>query len=515
MLNGSMKSKLVVHSTPTCAPMVVASTSAATPCPEFMWCQRSDRVYVTIKVADCTDAEVNVTPDMVFTFSGTGHGMCGRARVQARGGAGAAVVPEECCWFASGPSVRVRLQKANVGPYWAGLLAGKRKMPQLKVDWASWLDEDEENERSTAPNGFDVSEMKMQLVGSDKDPLYRDLDRFDSSTSPDEGEEMNSILIDEGESKLADVNLKMKALDYEKEEVAKARARRFELRKRTREAQLAQQQRERDLRFGRPARDLTTEEEELLAAADGLYAQLKQEKEREKAYWLGKWWHQRRPERRKMEVAEPLARDAAKEAVAQELDALKARGIDPTSAGARRAGAARLFARAVRRARQIQRVGLDVRREAARADGGGAQVLRAGHRHQRHGRSRAGAGGAAPENLPLSLQMKQFTDEADAAAAIALRVRTTATMKKTGRRATTTVTAGSLRRRHNRPRRRVRGRRSARPHCRGRPRRGRRHLGARGERRAVGEDEDSDDLALALEDNDEKQEGDDDAGVVV
>ena len=267
--------------------MVVASTSAATPCPEFMWCQRSDRVYVTIKVADCTDAEVNVTPDMVFTFSGTGHGMCGRREYKLEAELGAAVVPEECCWFASGPSVRVRLQKANVGPYWAGLLAGKRKMPQLKVDWASWLDEDEENERSTAPNGFDVSEMKMQLVGSDKDPLYRDLDRFDSSTSPDEGEEMNSILIDEGESKLADVNLKMKALDYEKEEVAKARARRFELRKRTREAQLAQQQRERDLRFGRPARDLTTEEEELLAAADGLYAQLKQEKEREKAYWLG------------------------------------------------------------------------------------------------------------------------------------------------------------------------------------------------------------------------------------
>ena len=232
--------------------MVVASTSAATPCPEFMWCQRSDRVYVTIKVADCTDAEVNVTPDMVLTFSGTGHGMCGRREYKLEAELGAAVVPEECCWFASGPSVRVRLQKANVGPYWAGLLAGKRKMPQLKVDWASWLDEDEENERSTAPNGFDVSEMKMQLVGSDKDPLYRDLDRFDSSTSPDEGEEMNSILIDEGESKLADVNLKMKALDYEKEEVAKARARRFELRKRTREAQLAQQQRERDLRFGRP-----------------------------------------------------------------------------------------------------------------------------------------------------------------------------------------------------------------------------------------------------------------------
>ena len=30
------------------------------------------------------------------------------------------------------------------------------------------------------------------------EPLYRNLDRFDSSTTPDEGEETNSILIDEG-----------------------------------------------------------------------------------------------------------------------------------------------------------------------------------------------------------------------------------------------------------------------------------------------------------------------------
>ena len=68
-------------------------------------------------------------------------------------GARGAVVASECLWFVCGPSVRVRLQKAKVGPYWPGLLANKRKMAQLKVDWASWLDEDEEHERSSAPNG--------------------------------------------------------------------------------------------------------------------------------------------------------------------------------------------------------------------------------------------------------------------------------------------------------------------------------------------------------------------------
>ena len=33
------------------------------------------------------------------------------------------------------------------------------------------------------------------MVSSDKDPLYRDLDKFSSSETPDEGEETNSILI--------------------------------------------------------------------------------------------------------------------------------------------------------------------------------------------------------------------------------------------------------------------------------------------------------------------------------
>lgn len=84
-------------------------------------------------------------------------------------------------------------------------------MVQLKVDWQSWLDEDEENERSAAPNGFDAAEMKMMMVGSDKDPLYRDLDKTSSSDTPDEGEEQNSILIDEGVNSVDDLQVRVPA----------------------------------------------------------------------------------------------------------------------------------------------------------------------------------------------------------------------------------------------------------------------------------------------------------------
>ena len=47
--------------------------------PQFMWCQRSDRVYVTIKVSDCTDAHVAVTSTNQLEFSGHGIAAMWRA----------------------------------------------------------------------------------------------------------------------------------------------------------------------------------------------------------------------------------------------------------------------------------------------------------------------------------------------------------------------------------------------------------------------------------------------------
>ena len=100
-------------------------------------------------------------------------------------------------------------------------------------------------------------------------------------------------------------------------ETAKTREARHTLRRKTRAAQKFAEQRERDLRYGRPTRDLTAEEVELLAisarsprdlraissaralgcliwqvellaGADGLYERLKGEKAAEKEFWLSK-----------------------------------------------------------------------------------------------------------------------------------------------------------------------------------------------------------------------------------
>ena len=44
--------------------------------PECVWCQRSGHVYVTIKVAACTDAHVIVTSANQLDFSGHGSTLC-------------------------------------------------------------------------------------------------------------------------------------------------------------------------------------------------------------------------------------------------------------------------------------------------------------------------------------------------------------------------------------------------------------------------------------------------------
>ena len=86
----------------------MASSSALTT-PEFMWCQRSDRLYVTIKVADCAKPSVHIADD-VLKFRGVGHGMCGTREYGFELALAGGVDVTRCRWFVCGPSVRVLLE---------------------------------------------------------------------------------------------------------------------------------------------------------------------------------------------------------------------------------------------------------------------------------------------------------------------------------------------------------------------------------------------------------------------
>mmetsp|Transcript_15419 Transcript_15419/g.46937 ORF Transcript_15419/g.46937 Transcript_15419/m.46937 type:complete len:326 (+) Transcript_15419:669-1646(+) len=121
---------------------------------------------------------------------------------------------------------------------------------------------------------------------------------------------------------------KFKALEIEKEARKRSKAERRQLRERTLDAQSAAAQRERDLRYNRPARELTAEELDLIQGAPTLRARLKAQKAAESRYWLSRPHHQMRPKQDDVEKAAEAARKAAKDALAQRVQAMAQVGVD-------------------------------------------------------------------------------------------------------------------------------------------------------------------------------------------
>eukprot|EP00964_Phaeocystis_antarctica_P072283 scaffold44180_cov54-Phaeocystis_antarctica.AAC.2 len=140
---------------------------------------------------------------------------------------------------------------------------------------------------------------------SEEDEFYKDPDHM--TTSESEGEEESSVMLDDGMNDLDAVKVKFAKFDEEKEVRDRTQLERRQLREATRDAvRLAElrgltltlaltltltpaltlttnpyqvrfaELRGRDLRFGRPSRPLTAEEEELIAGAPTLRARLKE-----------------------------------------------------------------------------------------------------------------------------------------------------------------------------------------------------------------------------------------------
>jgi len=92
-------------------------------------------------------------------------------------------------------------------------------------------------------------------------------------------------MLDDGMNDLEAVQAKFAKFDEEKQVRDRSKQERRALREATRDALRFSEQRGRDLRFGRPTRPLTAEEEELIAGAPTLRARLKASKAAEKAHF--------------------------------------------------------------------------------------------------------------------------------------------------------------------------------------------------------------------------------------
>ncbi|KAI4341686.1 hypothetical protein MLD38_026380 [Melastoma candidum] len=134
--------------------------------PEVKWAQRVDKVYLTVVLADCKDAKINLDPEGVFNFSG-------------KAGSDNNLYEIKLELF---DKVNVEESKINIGVrnifcilekaekvWWKKLLRGDGKPPHyVKVDWDKWVDEDEDSGTGDLDlGGMDFS--KFGGMGGDMD----------------------------------------------------------------------------------------------------------------------------------------------------------------------------------------------------------------------------------------------------------------------------------------------------------------------------------------------------------
>ncbi|KAK7396884.1 hypothetical protein VNO78_18046 [Psophocarpus tetragonolobus] len=111
--------------------------------PEVKWAQRVDKVYVTVQLADSKNAKVDLTPEGVFTFSGSAGAEDHQYELKLE--LFDKVNVEESKINLGVRSIFCVVQKAENG-WWKRLLRGEGKPPHyVKVDWDKWVDEDEDD----------------------------------------------------------------------------------------------------------------------------------------------------------------------------------------------------------------------------------------------------------------------------------------------------------------------------------------------------------------------------------
>lgn len=117
------------------------------------WFQRKETLSIDIEVPDVEDPEVTMTDDGVVTLRAKDPKHCCTLILLRR------IHTAKSRWFVTGRYVKLELWKAEYGlGHWDKLLVGE-KLPNVLIDWTSWIDEAEESEIRANPYGHDAHHM--------------------------------------------------------------------------------------------------------------------------------------------------------------------------------------------------------------------------------------------------------------------------------------------------------------------------------------------------------------------
>eukprot|EP00164_Ancoracysta_twista_P002502 GFYU01003330.1.p2 GENE.GFYU01003330.1~~GFYU01003330.1.p2 ORF type:complete len:161 (+),score=68.04 GFYU01003330.1:36-518(+) len=139
--------------------------------PNYAWAQRKDKIFLTIDIQDATGEKVYAQEDGKVYFKGTDGKEKNTYELDIT--LLKELDVENSKWSVMPRGVRFSLAKKESGPHWERLLKEGGKHHNQKIDWAHYVDEDEEDEAG-APEfgmdeGFDMSKMNFNEGDSDDD----------------------------------------------------------------------------------------------------------------------------------------------------------------------------------------------------------------------------------------------------------------------------------------------------------------------------------------------------------
>ncbi|KAG6523229.1 co-chaperone protein p23-1-like isoform X2 [Zingiber officinale] len=127
--------------------------------PTVKWAQRSDKVYLTVDLADAKDVKVNLEPEGEFSFFATKEGVPYEVDLKLFD----RINVKESKLNISARSIVYVVKKLDK-KWWSRLLKEDAKPPAfLKVDWDKWIDEDDENEEAGDKDRDDQTDDNISL----------------------------------------------------------------------------------------------------------------------------------------------------------------------------------------------------------------------------------------------------------------------------------------------------------------------------------------------------------------
>lgn len=153
--------------------------------PSAQWAQRDEVAFVTFRVCDCEDANVEFLPKSI-KFTGTSHKQCYESSIELFD----EIDPSKSTWVKEGRGVFCTAFK-KTACYWPRLTKEKQRHHWLSVDFQRWKDEDdssdEEQQGVGGDGGQDFLKMMNQMGGGDSGmPSMEGIGSDDEVDSDDE-----------------------------------------------------------------------------------------------------------------------------------------------------------------------------------------------------------------------------------------------------------------------------------------------------------------------------------------